>query len=87
MEFWIIFGVMGLLAIPMIVFYLCFRTDTNRKICDSLIVFVLWVAIAGGIYAQNQANAKSCDNGHCECGCHCSIDENKDCHEEIEIEK
>ena len=99
MFFWIIFGVVGLIAIPVAIFFALCGVDAEHKIGGVVIVVIFWFIISGGLYFQEQGNTERWNNGFCECGQHWELravtksrtgSETKhyvcpDCHIEIEI--
>lgn len=99
MNFWIIFGGIGLFAIPTILLFICCGVDAKHKICGFLVVIIFWFIFAGGLYFQEQGNNERWNNGFCECGQHWELSgvnksrngtETKyytcpDCYKEIEI--
>lgn len=70
MNFWIIFAVVGLIAVPMVILFACVGVDAEHKIGGVVAVIVFWFVLAGGIYFQNKDNSEKWNNGFCECGQH-----------------
>lgn len=69
-DFWIIFGVLGLFAIPCILLFITVGTDKEHKIIGSLVCICFWFLVSGSIYLQDLSNAEKWNNSYCECGQH-----------------
>ena len=70
MDYWIIFAVFGLVAIPCIVVAISCGDTIKGKIKGAIICLVFWVLVSTVIYGQSVSNAKKWNNGFCECGTH-----------------
>lgn len=70
MDFWIIFGVIGLFALPLAFMFAYCGVDTKTKVFGSLFVIAFWVLFSGALYFQEQGNQERWNNGFCECGQH-----------------
>lgn len=69
-NFWIVFGISGLIWIPCILFFTLCVKDVKNKIIGSIVSLCLWFFMAGGVYFQNIGNQEKWNNGYCECGAH-----------------
>lgn len=70
MNFWIIFGMVGLIAVPLLILFACAGVDSAEKGVGVGLALVFWFVLAGGIYLQNKDNSEQWNNGFCECGQH-----------------
>lgn len=98
MNFWIIFGLLGLIFIPVGSIFIIGGVDKAHKIGGTVVVIILWFLMSFGIWSQNAANTKTWNDGFCECGTHwelTAVSEYRasvtkyytcpDCHSEIKI--
>lgn len=70
MNFWIVFGFLGLVALPCLALPISFGEDWKEKLFGCGIVIVLWLAFAyAGAFGQD-VNADKWNDGYCECGTH-----------------
>lgn len=70
MNFWIIFGLFGLMAVPCIAMFVVCGADIQHKVGGAIVCVVFWFLVSGGLYFQEVGNAERWNDGFCECGTH-----------------
>jgi hypothetical protein len=70
MNFWIVFGFLGLFAVPCFVLALEFNDNWKERLFGCGLILALWLAFAcAGAFGQD-ANAEKWNDGYCQCGTH-----------------
>ena len=99
MNYWIIFALCGLFAIPCIVLAASFGDSTKEKIKGAAVCFNFWILVSCLMWGQSVSNTEKWNGGFCDCGAHWELksvvrtkmgSETKyyscpNCYEEIEI--
>ena len=70
MGFWVIFGVLGLMGVPLIVSFLVCGVDAQHKIGGALVCLAFWIVIAASMCYESAIKAEAWNGGYCECGEH-----------------
>jgi hypothetical protein len=64
-AFWIFFGIMGLLFVPLILMFLICGCSWGNKIGGAIACLLFWLAISGMMYAENSYDHEMWNNGVC----------------------
>lgn len=97
--FWIIFGGIGLFAIPSALMFITCGATTKNKIGGAAFCICFWLLTSVLLWGQEVGNQERWNNGFCECGEHwelSAVDKSKSgtetkyyscpaCYNEIEI--
>ena len=70
MNFWIVFGLVGLAFIVPIMMFLIGGVDIQHKIGGALVCFVFWGLMSAGLYCETTTKTDAWNGGYCECGTH-----------------
>lgn len=70
LGFWIIFGLFGLMFVPLIITFLICGIDLKHKLSGTIVVLLLWLLLAGGITLDGISKSDSWNGGYCNCGTH-----------------
>jgi hypothetical protein len=70
MDFWIVFGVLGLVWLMPITMFLACGVDAKHKIGGALVCLAFWMVMTVGLYCESTARADAWNGGYCECGAH-----------------
>ena len=70
MNFWIVFGVLGLVWLMPIIMFLTCGVDAKHKIGGALVCLAFWMVMTVGLYCESTARADAWNGGYCECGAH-----------------
>lgn len=97
-DFWIVFALYGILAIPCIVLAISFNDEWKERLFGCAVILVIWLTLSVGCSFAEDVNAEKWNDGYCQCGTHWELrgasqyrsSHTKyyvcpDCHAEIEI--
>ena len=98
MNFWIVFALFGILAIPFSILAIEFGEGWRGKLFGCAVILVIWLTLSVGCAFGRDINADKWNDGYCQCGTHWELrgasqyrsSHTKyyvcpDCHAEIEI--
>lgn len=68
MNFWIIFGLLGLAWLVPIIMFLVGGVNARYKIGGALVCLAFWMVTTLGMYYDITTKADTWNNGYCECG-------------------
>lgn len=74
MNFWIIFAVCGLFAIPCVVMFATCGATRKIQINGAIVCVIFWFVVSGAMWAQNTVNEENWNGGYCECGAHWELE-------------
>lgn len=69
-ELLVIFGIMGLMFIPLILMFLVCGVDKTHKRGGAIVMAIIWVVFAFGLFYEIKTNETVWNDGFCECGTH-----------------
>ena len=69
-ELLIVFGVTGIIFIPLILVLVIGETDRKYQIGGTIVIIIIWIFFVLGFFYEEKANEKSWNKGFCECGTH-----------------
>ena len=69
-ELLVVFGITGIIFIPLILTFLFCGVDKAHKIGGAIAVALIWIVLALGLFYECEANEEAWNNGFCECGTH-----------------
>ena len=70
MTFWSIFGLIGILCVPLIIMFLVCGIGLKRKIGGALAILIFWFLFSGALVLDETNKADNWNGGYCECGTH-----------------
>ena len=65
MNFWIIFAVCGLFAIPCVVMFATCGATRKIQINGAIVCVIFWFIVSGAMWAQDTANEENWNGGYC----------------------
>ena len=68
--FWLVFGLFGLLFVPIIIMFIALGVDKKHKIVGALICFAIWWIFSLGLFFDAKSDAQVWNGGYCDCGTH-----------------
>ena len=69
-QFFRVFGIFGIICVPIILMFLIGGVDWKHKLGGSLVVLIFWFLFAFGLFFEAKGKAEAWNNGYCECGAH-----------------
>ena len=75
-----VFGILGLIFVPAILFFIVCGVDAAHKIGGALVCLAFWLFMTTGLYIESSVNEKTLNGGYCECGTHwelCGVSESR----------
>ena len=69
-ELLVVFGVTGIMFIPLILMFIFCGVDKTHKIGGAIAVILIWIVFTLGVFYEEKTNEESWNQGFCECGAH-----------------
>ena len=69
-EFLVIFGITGLMFIPLILMFLVGGVDKAHKIGGAIVMAIIWIVFTLGLFCETKTNETVWNDGFCDCGTH-----------------
>lgn len=70
LNFWIIFGLFGMICVPCIIMFLVCGVDLKHKLGGTIAILLFWGLVAGGLTLDILIKKNSWNGGYCDCGTH-----------------
>lgn len=70
LEFWLSFGLFGLVCVPFIIMFLVCGVDLKHKLGGAVVVLFFWLLVSGGLALDSKGKQEAWNGGYCECGTH-----------------
>ena len=70
MEFWITFGIFGLIWAPLMIIFLVGGVDLKHTLGGTIVVLIFWFICAGSCYLDEMGKQEAWNGGYCDCGTH-----------------
>lgn len=66
LNFWLIFGLVGIIWIPVLLLFAICGADAKHRIGGSIVAIFFWLIMSFGLYTQTTENNKNWNDGNCD---------------------